>query len=112
MGMTANELKGYEGTPQFDHALQSALFKMHLLKLKIAEDNYNDEKRIKCSILKCSSPNLQGEATKLLSSIEEVQKCEQPATISNNNYNAAYQQPYQQQQDYYKKPRTDPWNVY
>ncbi|QDZ22081.1 replication factor A protein 1 [Chloropicon primus] len=50
MGMTANDFKKYEGSADFDHILTKAHFKRWLLTLKVAEDTYNDEKRVKVTV--------------------------------------------------------------
>lgn len=51
MGISAAELKELEGTNErdgrFDAVLQGANFKELLLKVKVAEETYNDETRIK-----------------------------------------------------------------
>ncbi len=51
MGMTATDLKGLEDdAKKYDAALQSANLRPLTFTLKVAEDTYNDETRIKKSV--------------------------------------------------------------
>eukprot|EP00249_Psilotum_nudum_P017754 c26474_g2_i1 orf=422-2932(+) len=54
MGVTAKELymwKQDEGL-RFSEVIQKLLFTSHLFKLKVKEENYNDEQRVKCTVVK------------------------------------------------------------
>ena len=54
MGMSADDLRNLEQSEsEFSLAVQAATFKQLLFKLKIAEENYNDENRIKMSVVRC-----------------------------------------------------------
>ena len=56
MGASATELKELEQAdlPAFEARVHATHFKPILLKVKIAEDTYNDETRIKTSIMRCA----------------------------------------------------------
>ena len=57
MGMPASELKALEETPKaFDAALHAANFRPLVFNLKVAEDTYNDETRIKKSVNRFVEP--------------------------------------------------------
>ena len=53
MGLSADDLRNLEQSEgDFSLAVQAATFKQLLFKLKIAEENYNDETRIKMSVVR------------------------------------------------------------
>ncbi len=53
MGLSADDLRNLEQSEsEFSLAVQAATFKQLLFKLKIAEENYNDENRIKMSVVR------------------------------------------------------------
>lgn len=57
--MPATELKVLEDTPKaFDAALSAANFRPLVFNLKVAEDTYNDETRIKKSVNRCATASL------------------------------------------------------
>ena len=53
MGLSADDLRNLEQSESdFSLAVQAATFKQLVFKLKIAEENYNDETRIKMSVVR------------------------------------------------------------
>ena len=51
-GCSAAELMSREGTTEFEAQMRSVIFRDYTLKLKIFEDNYNDEMKIKCNAIR------------------------------------------------------------
>jgi replication factor A1 len=72
MGMKAEELKQLENTPAFDAALARATFTKWLLKVKVAEDQWQDEKRIKVNIVKAMKPDFAQESRAKIESINQL----------------------------------------
>ena len=63
MGLSADDLRNLEQSESdFSLAVQAATFKQLLFKLKIAEENYNDENRIKMSVVRYTSISLASAA--------------------------------------------------
>ena len=58
MGISAPELKELENTPEHEAQMRSVNFKHLLFKMKLAEDDYQDEKRMKLRILRSAAPPL------------------------------------------------------
>ena len=70
--MKAEELKELENTPAFDAALARATFTRWLLKVKVAEDQWQDEKRIKVNIVKAMKPDFAAESRAKIESINQL----------------------------------------
>ena len=56
MGMPAAELRELEANnlPAFEALMLSRMHRPYLFKVKVAEDTYNDETRIKTNIMRCA----------------------------------------------------------
>eukprot|EP00958_Prasinococcus_capsulatus_P024127 scaffold3734_cov425-Prasinococcus_capsulatus_cf.AAC.5 len=59
---------------QFEETLQKALFAEGLFKLRVAEDTYNDEKRVKCTLQKYEPINFEQECQVLLNNISKLEQ--------------------------------------
>lgn len=53
-GMSAGEVKALDPS-NFDRLIFRAAFADFILKLRVAEDTYNDETRIKVNVTRCAS---------------------------------------------------------
>ena len=73
MGMPASELKAIEDIPNsFDAALSAANFRPLIFNLRVAEDTYNDETRIKKSVNRSASLPRQENAHSMCISLCQV----------------------------------------
>ena len=104
MRMTANELRNIRETDSalFERATDIRANKW-ILKLKIAEDNYNDEKRVRINVIKATNPLKPGcvlQESKLLIDLIDA------ALTGGNNDNNAGPSYGGNQQFNNKKPRT------
>merc|ERR1711879_394388 len=54
LGMSANQVKELENTSAYDATFTNATFQDKIFKLKIFEDTYNEEKKIKATIVSCN----------------------------------------------------------
>lgn len=78
MGLSADDLRNLENSESdFSLAVQAATFKQLLFKLKIAEENYNDENRIKMSVVRVEPLDFVKEGRVMLDWIHKLQAGEQ-----------------------------------
>lgn len=76
LGMTANELHSREGTVEHEQILQNSTFRKMTFKLKIAEETYQDETRVKLTVIRAEEMNYAEECKKLLDYISKLQNGE------------------------------------
>lgn len=71
VGVSAKELHLWkeDGDERFEDTIQKLLFAHKLFKLKVKEDNYNDEMSVKCSVLRAEQLSFEAESKVLLESI-------------------------------------------
>lgn len=76
MGVSARELFLWKQDEdlRFEDAIQKLLFTQNLFKLKVKEENYNDELGVKCSLVKTDRLVFQAESRVLLDSIGRLMK--------------------------------------
>lgn len=74
IGVTAKELYNWKqhGNFMFEDTIQSLLFTENLFKLKVKEENYNDELRVKCTVIKTERLDFQAESRALLALIRKL----------------------------------------
>ncbi|GAB4823832.1 hypothetical protein N2152v2_010878 [Parachlorella kessleri] len=85
LGVTAGQLKEFEDNGEHNritHAMQTAMFRPLVLKLKVHEDNWNDEQRVRVSIIRVEPTDLVRECSNTLDNIKKLMRGEpimQPA---------------------------------
>ena len=74
MGMTAGELKELRDNnyAAYETALQEANFKSFVMKLKVADDTYNDETRVKVSLNRLEPVGFVAESKRMLEKIQKL----------------------------------------
>lgn len=79
IGVPAGELRQLceDGNPRFAFLVQQACFKTYTMKLKVAEDTYNDETKIRISLVSATAPDYGAESRTLLDLIGKLQRGEQ-----------------------------------
>ena len=82
--MTANDFKQFENTPDFDHALTRAHFKRWIFTLKIAEDTYNDETRVKVTVQRVTPVDWVKESASKVDKINELLTSDAPGMAYGN----------------------------
>ena len=57
MGRTADEMQALKdsGSPEFDDVLNAVKCKSYVFKLRISEDTWQDEQRIRINITRCGA---------------------------------------------------------
>ena len=102
MGCNANEFKRYENTPDMDHVLGTAQFQRWLFTLKVAEDTYNDETRVKVTVQRVSKPDYRQEGEQRAKDIQDLLQGGGLPTNAHHDGGAYHNQ---------KKPRTHEYGV-
>ncbi|KAL3688110.1 hypothetical protein R1sor_014419 [Riccia sorocarpa] len=95
-GVPAKELSGYKDheDPAFGDTIQRVLFSSHVFKLKVKEETYNDEQRVKCTVVKSEKVDFSAEGKLLLECLRRLETDEGPSaqfapstTAASTDYN-------------------------
>ncbi|KAJ7537755.1 hypothetical protein O6H91_11G020900 [Diphasiastrum complanatum] len=78
IGVSAKELYVWkqDENPRFADIIQSLLFTQHLFRLKVKEENYNDEQRLKCTVVRSEKLVYASESRLLIDLIGKVSRRE------------------------------------
>ncbi|KAK2078687.1 hypothetical protein QBZ16_003527 [Prototheca wickerhamii] len=78
LGLPAGELRALceAGDPRFAFYVQQACFKTYLMRLKLAEDTYNDETRLRISLVSAAPLDFAGESAQLVGLIDKLRRGE------------------------------------
>ncbi|KAJ7537757.1 hypothetical protein O6H91_11G021100 [Diphasiastrum complanatum] len=89
IGVSAKELYVWkqDENPRFADIIQSLLFTQHLFRLKVKEENYNDEQRLKCTVVRSDKLVYASESRLLIDLIGKVSRGE--AISAPNTMNTA-----------------------
>ena len=84
LGKAAGDLKelGDNDDPLFTHTFKEASYRVGLVKLKVAEDNYNEERKLRTTVLRVDQPDVVAETRWDLEAIGRLERGEPayPAT--------------------------------
>ncbi|MCO5550688.1 hypothetical protein L7F22_004178 [Adiantum nelumboides] len=78
MGVPAKDLFEWKEneSSKFKEAIQKLLFTQYLFKLKVKEEHYNDEMRVKCTAIKSERLDFTGESKVLIDTISRISRGE------------------------------------
>ncbi|KAI5070171.1 hypothetical protein GOP47_0014514 [Adiantum capillus-veneris] len=79
MGVSAKDLFTWKENenPKFKESIQKLLFTQYVFKLKVKEEHYNDEMRVKCTAIKSERLDFAGESKVLIDAIRKISRGEQ-----------------------------------
>ncbi|XP_057519030.1 replication protein A 70 kDa DNA-binding subunit A-like [Amaranthus tricolor] len=91
LGITAKNLYYLKNEEQNDEKVveisRAAVFNKYIFKLKVKEENYNDEQRVKSTIMKVEKLNFAAESRLLLESMRKTKLGDScPATVKSENF--------------------------
>lgn len=79
IGVSAKELYMWkqDESLKYMELIQKLLFSQHLFKLKVKEESYNDEQRVKCTVVKSERLDFAAESRALIETIGKLSRGEQ-----------------------------------
>ncbi|KAJ7560063.1 hypothetical protein O6H91_04G112300 [Diphasiastrum complanatum] len=82
IGVSAKDLYMWrqDEDPQFGDLIHRLLFTQHLFRLKVKEESYNDEQRVKCTVIRSEKLDYSSESRLLLDLIAKVSRGEVNST--------------------------------